>query len=67
MMKPIQPRPKKEMTVEVTRLAREVEEQIGEDNVMPWLLVHHRLVQTAVLGYRIGLRDAVQRVQQSRN
>ncbi len=55
------------MTAEVTRLAQAVEEQVGEDNVMPWLLVHRKLVQTAVLGYRIGLRDAVQRVQQSRN
>ena len=67
MMKPIQSRPPKEMTVEVTRLARAVEEQIGEDNVIPWLRVHRQLVQTAVLGYRIGLRDAVKRVQQSRN
>ena len=67
MMKPLQPRPKQEMTAEVTRLAQEIEEQVGEDNVIPWLLVHRKLVQTAVLGYRIGLQDAVKRVQQSRN
>ncbi len=67
MMKPIQPRPKQEMTTEVTRLAQEIQEQVGEDNVIPWLRVHRKLVQAAVHGYRIGVQDAIQRAQQSRN
>ncbi len=67
MMKPIQPRPKQEMTAEVTRLAQEIQEQVGEDNVIPWLRVHRKLVQAAVHGYRIGFQDAIKRAQHSRN
>jgi len=55
------------MTAEVTRLAQEIQEQVGEDNVIPWLCVHRKLVQTAVHGYRIGVQDAILRAQQSRN
>ncbi len=67
MMKPLQPWPEQETTSEVTRLAREIEEQVGEDNVIPWLRVHRKLVQTAVHGYRIGFQDAIKRAQHSRN
>ena len=66
-MKPLQPWPEQETTAEVTRLAREIDEQVGEDNVIPWLLVHRELVQAAVHGYRIGLQDAKKRAQHSRN
>lgn len=67
MMKPLQPWPEQETTSEVNRLAREIEEQIGEDNVVPWLLVHNTVVQAAVRGYRIGLKEAIKRAQQNRN
>jgi hypothetical protein len=66
-MKPLHSRPHQRTNAEVAQLAREVEEQVGEDNVIPWLLVHHKLVETAMRGYRIGLQDAIERVQQCRN
>ncbi|MCH8962348.1 MAG: hypothetical protein IH820_13785 [Bacteroidetes bacterium] len=66
-MKPLQPWPEQGTISEVTQLAREIEEQVGEDNVIPWLLVHRKLVQAAVRGYRIGLQDAIERAQHSRN
>ena len=67
MMEPLKPWPEQETTAEVTRLAREIEEQVGEDNVIPWLLVHNKLVQAALRASRIGLQDAIKRAQQSRN
>ncbi len=56
-----------EATFETNRLVREVENQIGEDNVMPWLLVHQTLVQAALRGYKIGLKAAVQRAHEQYN
>ena len=67
MMKPLQPRPEQETTSDVARLAREIEEQVGEDNVIPWLLVHNTVVQAALRGCRIGLQDAVERAERNRN
>ena len=55
------------MTTEAPRLARAVQDQIGEDNVRPWLLVHGTLVQAALRGYKIGLQRAVRRAHEERN
>ena len=56
-----------EKTFETAWLVREVENQVGEDNVVPWLLVHQTLVQAAARGYKIGLKAAVQRAHEQRN
>ncbi len=55
------------MIFETARLVREVEDQVGEDNVKPWLLMHHTLVQAASRGYKIGLKAAVERVLKACN
>ena len=55
------------MVFETARLVREVEDQIGEDNVAPWLLMHQTLVQAASRGYKIGLKAAVERVLKACN
>ena len=56
-----------ETTFETARLVREVENQVGEDNVVPWLLMHQTLVQAAMRGYKIGLKAAVQRAHEQHN
>ena len=55
------------MVFETARLVREVEDQVGEDNVAPWLLMHHTLVQAASRGYKIGLKAAVERALEAHN
>ena len=55
------------MIFETARLVRAVEDQIGEDNVAPWLVVHHTLVQAASRGYKIGLKAAIERVLKACN
>ena len=55
------------MVFETAHLVREAENQIGEDNVVPWLLMHRTLVQAASRGYKIGLKTAVERVLDARN
>ena len=60
-------RSEQETTFETTHLVREAENQVGEDNVMPWLIVHHTLVQAAARGYKVGLKAAVQRAHEQRN
>lgn len=52
---------------ETAHLARQAQEQVGEDNVAPWLRVHTRLVQAALRGYRVGRRAAIQRAETQRN
>jgi len=66
-MKPLQRSPEQEITFETARLVWEAENQVGEDNVSPWLLVHHTLVQAAARGYKIGLKAAVIRAHEQRN
>ena len=56
-----------ETTYETARLVQEVENQVGEDNAVPWLLVHQTLVQAAARGYKIGLKAAVVRAHEQRN
>ena len=67
MMKPLPFRPGREANADVARLAREMEEQVGEDNVIPWLLVHRGLVGDALQGRRYGLIDAIKRVNRCRS
>ena len=56
-----------ETTYETDRLVKEVENRVGEDNAVPWLLVHQTLVQAAARGYKIGLKAAVVRAHEQRN
>jgi len=66
-MKRRHPEPRYTLHEETARLARKAEEQVGEDNVRPWLRVHVTLFQAATQGYRIGLHQAKAYARQYRN
>lgn len=66
-MEPLHYRISQQSTTEAPRLAREAEEQIGEDNVSPWLLVHQTLVQAALRQYKVGVQTAIVRAYVDQN
>ena len=66
-MKPRQLRPAPIARIETAQLARDAENQAGEDNVIPWLLMHQTLIQAAVSGCKYGLKAAVERAHDQRN
>lgn len=66
-MKKLKSHAKQETFKDMARLAQEVEGQVGEDNVTPWLRVHTYAVEAAVRGYQIGLQAAKERAQVHQN
>lgn len=66
-MKPLHDGLSQKTSTETARLAREAAEQIGEDNVTPWLLVHQTLVQAALQHLKVGVQTAIQRAYIDQN
>jgi hypothetical protein len=66
-MKSFHPQREQQAIIETARLVREVDNQAGEDNVIPWLLVHQTLVQAALRGCKYGLKAAYQRSHEQCN